>query len=44
MFSIISILIAIVVGGWAVWFMFGVIRYIVNGDSEVDKRLRDINQ
>jgi len=44
MFSPIFILIAIVVAGWAVWFMFGIIRYIVNGDNEIDKRLHDISQ
>ena len=44
MFSMISILIAILIGGWAVWFLFGVIRYIVSGDKEIDKRLRDVSQ
>ena len=44
MFSPISILIAILILGWAIWFLSGVIRYILNGDREVDKRLHDIRQ
>ena len=44
MFSPLSILITIIVAGWAIWFLYGVIRYIVNGDNEIDKRLRDVSR
>jgi hypothetical protein len=40
----IAILIAILIFGWAVWFVIEFIRYIVSGEYEVDKRLRNISR
>jgi hypothetical protein len=39
---IITILISLLVSGWAVWFTFEFIRYVVSGEYEIDKRLRDV--
>jgi len=37
-------LIAILVLSWAVWFVIELVRYIMNGEDEVDKRLRNIRR
>ncbi len=42
--SVIAILIAMLVAGWAVWFVIEFIRYIFSGEYEIDKRLREISQ
>ena len=36
-------LIALLVLGWAIWFIIGLIRYIRSGDYDVDKRLQDVS-
>jgi len=36
------ILIALLIIGWAVWFVIELIRYITSGEYEMDKRLKDI--
>lgn len=43
-FTIIAALIAILVLIWAVWFVIGLLRYVLSGDYDVDKRLDSINQ
>ena len=40
--TLIAILIAILMLGWAVWFTFEFIRYVASGEYEMDKRLRDV--
>jgi len=42
--TLIAILIAILVTGWAIWFVIELIRYITSGEYEIDKRLREISQ
>jgi|APIni6443716594_1056825.scaffolds.fasta_scaffold3995681_2 hypothetical protein len=42
--TLIAILVAILVFGWAIWFVIELIRYIVSGEYEVDQRLRNIGQ
>lgn len=42
--TLIAILIAALVLGWALWFVIEFIRYITTGEYEVDKRLRDISR
>lgn len=42
--TIIGILIAMLILGWAVWFVIEFIRYVRSGEYEMDKRLRDISQ
>ncbi len=42
--TLISILAAILVSGWAIWFVIELIRYIVSGEYEVDQRLRNIGR
>ena len=42
--TLIAILIALIVFGWAIWFVIEFIRYIVTGEYDVDKRLRDISR
>lgn len=42
--SVIAILIALLVAGWAIWFVIELIRYIRSGEYEIDKRLREISQ
>jgi len=42
--TLIAILSAILVFGWAIWFVIELIRYIVSGEYEVDQRLRNIGQ
>ena len=43
-FAIFAALIALLVLGWAVWFVIGLLRYVLSGDYEVDKRLDSISQ
>ena len=43
-FAILAALIALLVLGWAVWFVFGLVRYVVSGDYDVDKRLENISR
>lgn len=42
--TLIAILIAAAFLGWAIWFVIELIRYIVTGEYEVDKRLRNISR
>jgi hypothetical protein len=42
--TLIAILVAILVFGWAIWFVIELIRYIVSGEYEVDQRLRNIGR
>ncbi len=42
--TLIAILIAALVLGWAIWFVIEFIRYISTGEYDVDKRLRDISR
>ena len=42
--TLIAILIAALVLGWALWFVIELIRYISTGEYDVDKRLRDISR
>jgi len=38
------IAIALLLLGWALWFLIEFIRYIVSGEYELDKRLRNITR
>jgi hypothetical protein len=38
----IAILLAILILGWATWFLFEFIRYVLSGEYEIDQRLRKI--
>jgi hypothetical protein len=38
------IAIALLVLGWALWFLIEFIRYVVSGEYELDKRLRNISR
>lgn len=42
--TLIAILSAILVFGWAIWFVIELIRYIISGEYEVDQRLRNIGR
>ena len=42
--TLIAILIALAIFGWAIWFVIELIRYIVSGEYEVDQRLRNIGR
>ena len=37
-----AILLAILILGWAIWFLIEFIRYIWSGEYEIDQRLRKI--
>ena len=37
-----AILVTLAISGWAIWFVIELIRYIVSGEYEMDKRLKDI--
>ena len=37
-----TILIAILILGWAIWFLIEFIRYVRSGEYEIDQRLRKI--
>ena len=41
MFTTLILLIAIFILGWAIWFVIEFVRYIVSGEYEMDKRLRN---
>ena len=43
-FTIFGTLIALLIIGWAIWFLIGLIRYIRSGDYDIDKRLQNISQ
>ena len=43
-FTIFAALIALLVLGWAVWFVVGLVRYVRSGDYDVDKRLEKISR
>jgi len=43
-FNIFAVLIALLVLGWAIWFIIGFVRYIRSGDYDVDKRLENISR
>lgn len=43
-FTIFVTLIALLVLGWAVWFIIGLVRYVRSGDYDVDKRLQKVSQ
>jgi hypothetical protein len=43
-FSIIGFLIALLIFGWALWFLFEFIRYVASGEYEIDERLREIHK
>lgn len=38
------IAIALLVLGWALWFLIEFIRYVVSGEYELDKRLRNVSR
>ena len=40
--TLIAILIAILMLGWAIWFIIRLIQYINSGEYEMDQRLRQI--
>lgn len=42
--TLIIILIAILIGGWGLWFIAEFIRYLASGEYETDKRLRSIRR
>jgi len=42
--TVIGVLLAILLLSWAAWFAIGLIRYIVNGEDEIDQRLREISR
>ncbi|HEX2997117.1 MAG TPA: hypothetical protein VHP14_20010 [Anaerolineales bacterium] len=42
--TLIAILIAALVLGWAIWFVIEFIRYILTGEYEVDERLRNVSR
>ena len=37
-----TILLALLVLGWAIWFLIEFIRYVLSGEYEIDQRLRKI--
>ena len=41
--TILATLLALLVVGWAVWFVIGFLRYVLSGDYDVDKRLENIS-
>jgi hypothetical protein len=41
-FTIFLFIVALLVLGWALWFVIEFIRYTISGEYEMDKRLRDI--
>ena len=38
------IAIALFVLGWGLWFLIEFIRYVVSGEYELDKRLRNVSR
>ena len=43
-FTLFAALIALLVLGWAIWFVIGLLRYVLSGDYDVDKRLENISR
>lgn len=41
-FAVFLLVTALLILGWAVWFLFELLRYVISGEYHVDKRLRDI--
>ncbi len=41
-FTIFVLVIFLLILGWAVWFVFEWLRYVLSGEYRIDKRLRDI--
>ena len=41
-FTIFMLVIALLILGWAVWFVIEWLRYVLSGEYHIDKRLRDI--
>lgn len=41
-FTIFLLMIFLLILGWAVWFVIEWLRYILSGEYNIDKRLRDI--
>jgi len=39
-----GILLATLVLSWAVWFVIELVRYIITGEYEVDKRLQNVSR
>lgn len=37
-------LIALLILGWAIWFIIGLVRYVRSGDYDIDKRLQNISR
>ena len=44
MFTALTILIAIPILSWVIWFVIELIRYVASGEYEMDKRLHDIGR
>jgi len=44
MFTTLALLIALLIFGWAIWFVIEFVRYVTSGEYEMDKRLREISQ
>jgi hypothetical protein len=42
--TLIAILIAALLLGWAIWFVIELVRYIVTGEYEMDQRLKNIGR
>jgi hypothetical protein len=42
--TLIAILIAALLIGWAIWFVIELVRYIVTGEYEMDQRLKNIGR
>jgi len=40
--TIFGILVGILILVWAIWFILRLIQYVVSGEYEVDKRLKDV--
>lgn len=38
------IAIALLLLGWALWFLIEFLRYLISGEYELDKRLRNISR
>ena len=43
-FTIFIALVALLVLGWAIWFIIGFLRYVLSGDYDVDRRLDNISR
>ena len=43
-FTLVTLLFALLVICWAVWFLFEFIRYVLSGEYEMDKRIQNINR